>query len=126
MDIDPELHELTEKIIGAAIEVHRNLGSGFLESTYERALAIELRLRGIPFEMQKPVALYYKGESIGDGRLDVVVDGKTVVELKAVKDLTDAHRSQVLAYLKATDLRVGLLINFHESVLKNGIRRIVN
>ena len=124
MDME-RLNRLSESVIGAAIEVHRHLGSGFLESTYERALSIELELRGIQHEIQKPVALTYKGKSIGDGKIDVLVEGELIVELKAVKELADAHKTQVLAYLKATDLKLGLLMNFHSPLLKDGIRRVV-
>ncbi|MGB0766241.1 MAG: GxxExxY protein [Phycisphaeraceae bacterium] len=123
-DMD-RLNQLSENVIGAAIEVHRHLGSGFLESTYERALSIELDLRGISHELQKPVALEYKGRSIGDGKVDLLIQGILVVELKAVKDLADAHKTQVLAYLKATDHRLGLLINFHSPLLKDGVARVV-
>ncbi|MEM9346414.1 MAG: GxxExxY protein [Planctomycetota bacterium] len=119
------LNRLSEAVIGAAIEVHRHLGIGFLESTYEKALSIELELRNIKHERQAPVALDYKGQSIGDGKLDLLVDNCLIVELKAVSNLVDAHKAQVLAYLKATDFKLGLLINFHSPLLKDGVKRIV-
>lgn len=126
MAVDAVLNELSERVIGAAIELHRHLGSGFLESTYEKALAIELELRGIPFAMQVPVQLRYKDRPIGDGKIDLLIDQRIIVKLKAIAALTDAHKSQVLAYLKATGLTLGLLINFHEPVLAQGVRRIAN
>lgn len=119
------LNRLSESVIGAAIEVHRHLGSGFLESTYEKALSIELDLRGIKHRCQVPVALTYKDQSIGDGKLDLLVEDRLIVELKAVSGLSDAHKTQVLAYLKATNFKLGLLINFHNPLLKNGIKRVV-
>ncbi|MEM6257109.1 MAG: GxxExxY protein [Planctomycetota bacterium] len=119
------LNRLSEAVIGAAIEVHRHLGIGFLESTYEKALSMELELRNIKHERQVPVALDYKGQSIGDGKLDLLVDNCLIVELKAISNLVDAHKTQVLAYLKATDFKLGLLINFHSPLLKDGVRRIV-
>lgn len=120
-----KLNRLTEQVIGAAIEVHKHLGAGFLESTYERALSVELRLRGVRHELQQPISLDYKGESIGDGKVDVLVEGCLIVELKAVTELVDAHKTQVLAYLKASGYKLGLLINFHSPLLKDGIRRVI-
>ena len=120
-----QLNRLTEEVIGAAIEVHRELGAGFLESTYERALSIELDLRGIKHQTQYPCTLKYKGEDIGEGKLDLLVEGALIVELKAIKELADAHKTQVLAYLKATGHPIGLLINFHSPLLKDGIRRVI-
>jgi len=125
MDDIERLNQLSEAVIGAAIEVHRHLGAGFLESTYEKALSIELDLRCVRHEVQKPVSLIYKEKPIGDGKLDLLVEGMLIVELKALKELADAHKTQVLAYLKATDLKLGLLINFHSPLLKDGIRRVI-
>jgi len=119
------LNLLSEQVIGAAIEVHRHLGAGFLESTYEKALVIELELRGIRCEVQKPVDLTYKGKSIGEGKIDLLIEGRLIVELKAVKELVDAHKTQVLAYLKASGHKLGLLINFHSPLLKDGVKRVV-
>ncbi len=110
----PELlySDLTRAIIGAAMEVHRVLGHGFLEAVYEAALAHELDLRRIPYERQKRLTVTYKGEAVGDYVADFVVDGKVVVELKATKGLTEVDEAQLLNYLKVTGLRVGLLFNF--------------
>ena len=121
-----ELDELAHQVIGAAIEVHRRLGPGFLESVYEQALCVELELRGIPFECQVPVAVEYKGRSAGQARLDIVVGGRLLVELKAVDALAPIHTTQVLSYLKATGLKLGLLMNFNVPVLRNGIKRIIH
>lgn len=104
--------EMTEKIIGAAMEVHNTLHHGFLESVYEEALAIEFGLRKIPFERQKPVDVFYKGKSAKQFFCDFMIDGKILVELKAIKKLTDNENAQVLNYLKATDIDLALLINF--------------
>lgn len=120
-----DMDQLTEAVIGAAIEVHRHLGSGFQERTYERALSVELRLRGIAYQTQVMVNLDYKGENIGDGKIDLLVEGCLVVELKAVSELHDAHKNQVLAYLKATEFNLGLLINFHAPTIKDGLKRVI-
>ena len=122
----PELDALARETIGAAIEVHRVLGPGFLESIYEEALCVELGLRGIPFARQVPVEISYKGRSLGETRLDLIVAGQLIVELKAVSQILPIHLSQLVSYLKAFRRRVGLLINFDVPVLKTGIRRVVN
>jgi len=119
------MNELTGAVIGAAIEVHRVLGAGFLESVYEEALAMELELRGILFSRQKVVAVTYKGRRIGEGKLDLLVGETLIVELKAVTNLTPIHEAQVLSYLKMTRYPLGLLINFNVPLLKDGIRRII-
>ena len=116
--------ELTEKIIGAAIEVHRILGPGLLESIYEEALAIELELRGIPFQRQVEIDVHYKGHAIKGQRLDLLIGGQVVVELKSVANLPDVAMAQVLSYLKASGLKRGLLLNFGASKLIDGIKRI--
>lgn len=121
----PRIDRLAREVIGAAIEVHRNLGPGFLESVYQGALVVELRLRGIPFVQQHPTAVGYKGTKVGDGRVDFYVGNGLVVEIKAVEQLTSLHKAQVISYLKALDRPLGLLINFKVPVLKNGIRRVV-
>ncbi len=113
------------EVIGAAIEVHRILGPGVLEQIYQKALLHEFRLRGIPAEPQHQVALSYKGESLGEGLLDFLVAGCLVVELKTVDRLAPIHTAQVISYLKATGLRLGLLINFNTPVLRDGIKRVV-
>ncbi len=122
---DPAIDTLATATIGAAIEVHRILGPGYLESVYEEALAFELSLRKIPFERQKIVGVDYKGKDVGEGRLDIFVDKRLVVELKAVDAFVPIHSAQVISYLKATKLPLGLLINFNVPLLKNGIKRIV-
>jgi GxxExxY protein len=116
--------ELTEKIIGAAIEVHRALGPGLLESIYEEALCYEFTLQNIRFERQVPVDVVYKGHIIHGQRLDLLVEKAVVVEIKAVQKLPDVATAQVLSYLKATGLRRALLINFGEKKLINGVKRI--
>jgi len=110
--------ELTRAVIGAAMEVHSNLGPGFLESVYEAAMAIEFNLRKIPYERQKAIPVVYKGEIAKDFFCDFLVDGKVLVELKALKAVTNVEEAQILNYLKATGLEVGLLINFGEKSLK--------
>lgn len=120
-----ELDQLAHDVIGAAIEVHRILGPGFLERSYQRALAIELRLREIPHFIESPIHLDYKGESIGEGRIDILVADQLVVELKTVDELSSLHEAQALAYLKATGHELALLINFNTPTLKQGIKRII-
>ena len=117
--------QLARVVIGAAIEVHRHLGPGFLESVYEEALMVELGLRGIPFERQKSIPVSYKGHNIGDGRVDLLVAAELLVELKAVEALAPIHKAQVISYLKAMGLHLGLLINFNVPVLRAGIQRVV-
>ena len=121
----PKLNDLSRRVIGAAIEVHRLLGPGFLESIYEEALCIELGLRGVPFVRQVPTGVAYKGRSVGEARLDLIVDRSLVLELKAVDTIAPIHVAQVMSYLKATRLQLGLLITFNVTVLRRGIRRIV-
>ena len=120
-----ELDAIARVVIGAALEVHHVLGPGFLESVYEDALAIELELCGISFERQKIVSVSYKGRQIGEGRSDFLVERSLIVELKAADRLLPVHQAQVLSYLKATGCRLGLLINFHENQLRQGVKRIV-
>ena len=118
--------QLTEQVIGAAIEVHRYWGPGLYEEIYQRSLCQELHLRNIPFQAEVKLPLIYKGEKVGDYlRLDVIVDGKLVVELKVVSEFAPIHEAQLLTYMKLTKSRVGLLINFHVPVLKDGIKRFV-
>jgi GxxExxY protein len=105
--------ELTEQIIGAAMEVHNLLGSGFLEKVYENALAEELGRRGIRVEQQKTIKVYYKSTVVGDYVADILVEGQVILELKTVEQISSAHQAQMLNYLKATGLKVGLLINFN-------------
>lgn len=118
---------LSGEIIGAAIEVHRVLGPGLLESAYELALERELVLRGMSVERQKAVPLEYKGVALGDGfRMDLLVNDHLIVEIKAVEHLQAIHEAQLLTYLKLADKRLGLLINFNEKTIKEGVKRVVN
>ena len=117
---------LSKLIIGAAIEVHRQTGPGLLESAYEECLAYEFTVRDIPFERQKPVPVVYKGVQLDCGfRLDFLVGGLVVVELKAVSELAPIHDAQVLTYLKLTGCKLGLLLNFNVRLMKDGIKRLV-
>jgi GxxExxY protein len=127
MDDREQLDRLTESIIGSAIEVHRALGPGLLESAYERCLSFELATRGVAVEHQKPIPLFYKKARLDCGyRVDLVVADKVIVEIKSVDQLLPIHGAQLLSYLRLSRLQVGLLINFNVSILKNGVRRIVN
>jgi GxxExxY protein len=118
---------LTDQIIGCAIEVHRHLGPGLLESVYEECLCYELSQLGLRFERQVHLPVTYKGIKLECGhKLDLVVEGSVVVELKAVDDLTPLHQAQLLTYLKTSNKKVGLLINFNVQFLKNGLKRVVN
>jgi GxxExxY protein len=119
---DARLEHLAHVVIGAAIEVHRELGPGYLESIYEKAMAIELSLRGIPFAQQFDVPVGYKGQKVGTGTLDFFVADQLVVELKAVDALRPVHTAQLMSYLKDT---LGLLINFNVTAIRNGLERIV-
>ena len=117
---------LTENIIGAAIEVHKYLGPGLLESAYEKCLCHELNLRGLKFERQKAIPLEYKGIKLDCGhRLDIVVEEKVILEIKTVDTITPVHEAQLLTYLRLANLKVGLILNFNVPVLKDGIRRMV-
>ena len=118
--------ELTEQIIGGAIEVHKHWGPGLYEEIYERSLCHELRLRKVDFESQVKLPMIYKGEHVGDSlRLDLIVEDKVVLELKAVKALEPIHEAQLLTYMKLTGSKVGLLINFNVPILKQGVKRMV-
>ncbi|MFM9905980.1 MAG: GxxExxY protein [Pyrinomonadaceae bacterium] len=118
---------LTEKIIGCAIEVHKAIGPGLLESAYEECLCYELAQNGLKFERQVPLPVVYKGVKLECGyKLDIIVENIVVIELKAVDRIIAIHEAQLLSYLRMLDLRVGLILNFHSSVLKEGIKRIVN
>ena len=116
---------LARGVIGAAIEAHRQLGPGFLENVYEEALCVELEDRQIAFERQKEIGVIYKNRQIGRQRIDLLVGESLIVELKAIETLAEIHQAQVISYLKATRLSLGLLINFNVPILKNGIQRIV-
>jgi len=123
-----DLNRLTERIIGVAIEVHRELGPGLLESVYQKYLTIALREDGLNVSEQVQVPVRFRGQTITDDgyRLDILVEDLVVLELKSVAALTDVNKKQLLTYLKLLNKPLGLLINFNESVLKSGIRRIIN
>jgi GxxExxY protein len=123
--LPPETEALISKIIGAAIEVHRHLGPGFVESIYEKALSYELQAQGIKARFQQEVVVAYKGIEIGGQRLDLIVEGKVIVELKAVDNLAPIHVAQLLSYMKATGVRAGLLISFNVRQRKDGLKRSV-
>jgi len=118
-----EVNQITEQIIGAAIEVHKELGPGLLEGLYEKALCAELSQRGVDFEAQKALAVSYKGKTLGVQRLDLLVAGRVVVELKSVERLLPVQAAQVLGYMRLGRFPVGLLINFNNRLLKDGIKR---
>jgi GxxExxY protein len=121
---DQELNRISESIIGAAIAVHKSLGPGFLESIYQRAMEVALTKRGIAFVRQYPFTIYFEGEIVGTGRVDLVVENKIVVEIKTVEALTKIHTAQAISYLRATKLRLALLINFNVARMIDGIKRI--
>ncbi len=118
-------NELAKTVVDAAIEVHRTLGPGYLESVYENALAEELRLRNVACEQQAAVSVNYKGLQVGEGRIDLLVEDELIVELKTVDSLHPTHHAQVISYLKATGKTLGLLLNFNVPLLRDGIKRIV-
>jgi GxxExxY protein len=120
-----DLDDLIHRVIGAALEVHRQLGPGFLESIYERAVCHELDLRGIRYECQKDIVVPYKDLAISGQRLDLLVEGCLVIELKAVDAISPLHEAQIISYLKATGCRAGLILNFQVTQLRAGIRRLV-
>lgn len=123
---EKESDPLTHNIIGAAIEVHRGLGPGLLESAYEACLTYELRLRGINVKTQQPLPVFYKDVMLDCGyRLDLLVEDEVIVEIKSVKELATIHEAQLLSYLKLSNCKRGLLINFNVKMLKNGIKRLI-
>jgi GxxExxY protein len=113
------------RIIGAAIAVHRELGPGFLESLYRRAMCLELSARGLTFECERGIKVPYRNREVPGQRIDLIVEGCVVVELKSVLRLDEIHRAQLISYLRATGLRAGLLINFRVPALRLGLRRVV-
>jgi GxxExxY protein len=123
--IPQEDEELARRVIGAAIEVHRILGPGILESVYRKALCYELSLQGIPFEYEKELVVPYKDILISGQRFDILVAGRILLELKTVEAIAPIHQAQLLSYLKATELRLEFVINFKVLVLKDGIKRLV-
>ncbi len=120
-----ELTALSHEVIGAAIEVHRHLGPGFTEVMYRRALCRELARRHLPFESEVTFHIDYKGDAIGELRLDLIVDQRLLVELKAVERLSSVHTAQAISYLRASGLQLGLILNFNVAALHQGIKRVV-
>jgi GxxExxY protein len=126
-DAEENLNKITERVIGACIEIHRQLGPGLLESAYEECLCYELAQHGLNFERQQALPVVYKGVRLDCGyRLDIVVEDAVILELKTVEKLLPIHEAQLLTYLKLTGLTLGLLLNFNVPVLKDGLRRVVN
>ena len=123
---DPNLNRITNAILGAAIEVHRTLGPGFPESVYGKALEVEFKARHIRFEAQSPVNIVFKGVLVGQGRMDFLVESNVVLEIKTVDAFTPIHTAQTISYLRATGLRLALLINFNVRRLMDGIKRIAH
>jgi GxxExxY protein len=121
------INQLSSKIIGAAIEVHKILGPGLLESAYEKCLCHELSIQGLSFEKQKTLSIDYKGKKLDCGyRLDVVVENAIILELKSCETIESIHKAQLLTYLKLTGLNLGLILNFNVPLMRNGIVRIAN
>jgi GxxExxY protein len=129
-DVDPaaeHLNSITEKVIGCAIEVHRTIGPGLLESAYEKCLCYELSQHGMKFERQVPLPVVYKEVNLDCCYiLDIIVEESVIIEVKAIERILPIHEAQLLSYLRMLDKRVGLLLNFHSAILKYGIKRIVN
>ncbi len=124
-DLPQEVEELIRRVIGAAIEVHRHLGPGFLESIYQRALCHQLATRGIACEREKEIRVRYKEIEIDGQRLDLVVEGKLILELKAAEAIAPIHQAQLLSYMRTAGIRAGLLINFNVKELRHGIKRMI-
>ena len=121
-----EINQITEKIIGSAIEVHRQLGPGLLEGVYRACMVLEMRTCGLSFESEKIVPIVYKGKQLEYSyRMDFIVQNSVIVELKSVASLLPVHEAQILTYLKLTGCKVGLLINFNVPILRNGIKRLI-
>lgn len=122
-----DIEKLSNKAIGAAIEVHRSLGPGLLESAYQKCLSFELKNAGIYTEIEKPMPITYKSIELDHGyKMDLLLDNKLVIEIKTVESLTNVHTAQLLTYLKLGNYKLGLLINFHVELLKQGIKRLIN
>lgn len=120
-------NEISHKVIGTAISIHRTIGPGLLESAYENALAYDLRLAGLNVKQQVPMPFIYKGVKQDVGyRIDLLIENKVIIEIKAVESLAPVHFAQVLTYLKLSDVKLGLLLNFNSKILKENIHRIVN
>ena len=123
--IPTDVEEIARRVIGCGIRVHRILGPGFKERIYKEALCLEMNAEGLRFEREKPVLVQYRDWAIPGHRLDLVVEEKVVVELKAVRRLKEIHRRQVVSYLKASHLRLGLLMNFNTNLFRDGTQRVV-
>jgi GxxExxY protein len=123
--VDPSTEDLAQRVIGAAIEVHRHLGPGHPEIAYKNAMAYELELRGITCEMEVPISVIYKGKVVALGRIDMLVERTLILELKAVEAIADVHKAQAAGYLAAMSLQLALVMNFNVAVLKSGIKRVV-
>jgi GxxExxY protein len=123
--LDPELEKLVSAVIAAAIEVHREPGPGLPECAYQDALSHELTLRGIPHEVEVPIPVFYKGKKVAEGKIDMRIDKRLIIENKVVETLNPVHRAQTIAYLAATELQIALLINWNVAILKDGIKRII-
>ena len=123
--VDTAVERVVREVIGAGLSVHRVLGPGFIEPVYVRAFAVELRCRGVSFKEEHAITVRYRGEDVARQRLDLIVEGCVVVEVKAVKKLRPIHEAQILSYPKASGCRVGLLMNFNVTLLKQGLRRFV-
>jgi len=120
-----ELNKLSQKIIGCAIEVHRRLGPGLLESIYEKALCIELAFAGLKFERQKILSIKYREKPLGEFKIDILVEGTIVLELKAVDRYDPVFKAQLLSYMKLGNYKLGLLINFNRNLLTDGVKRVI-
>ena len=125
LPIAPETERVASNCIDAGFEVHRNLGPGFRERIYQRAFCLELDSRGLSFECEKPVLVRYKTWEIPGQKVDLIVEGVVLIEIKAIPELKEIHRLQTLSYLKTTGLRLGLLMNFNTQLLKQGLKRVV-
>lgn len=120
-------NDISRIVVECAFQVHKELGPGLLESVYEHCLAYELKKERLKVEIQKPIPVYYKSERLDCGfRSDIIVEDKLIVELKAVEALNDVHMAQILTYLKLSDMKIGLLINFNVKLIKHGIKRVIN
>lgn len=120
-------NEIAKAVVDAAYQIHTQLGPGLLESVYEIVLAHELNRRGFDVERQKPVTIEYRGMKFDEGfRADMIINGKVIIELKSVETVLPVHKKQLLTYLRLTNLKLGLLVNFGDALIKNGISRVVN
>ena len=124
-DLPPDLEHLVRETIGSCISVHRELGPGLLESTYPRAVAVELKTRGVKFELERSIPVRYRGQVLCHQRLDLLIDSRLILEIKSVERILAIHVAQVISYLRVTGTRIGLLVNFNVPILAQGIRRVV-